>query len=230
MIQNLLSNLKQENKIGITANLLLCTFFTITLISVRIKWSFQITYIFLAWNLFLAWIPFVISTFIKVFGKNWKFTLPVLLLLGLWLLFLPNSPYILTDLYHLKQRPRIPLWYDIILLSSAVWTGVMLGLLSIMDIHHFIRQKVNIFMGWLVVVFSVILCSFGIYLGRFLRWNSWDVLSDPTGIMMDINQLIIHPFANIRVYGISLLLTVFLLLIYFSLNLIAGRSNRSLPE
>src|SRR5688572_16462248 len=97
--------------------------FTLFLLATRIVITGEPDYIFLAWNLFLAWIPFAISQHIKNVTARWK----VFLLIGLWLLFLPNAPYIITDFLHLKLRPPAPYWYDILLLFSASLNGLLLG-------------------------------------------------------------------------------------------------------
>ena len=98
--------------------------FTIFLLIIRIALSNELTYIFLAWNLFLAWIPFALSQKLSTINNRWK----IFFVTALWLLFLPNAPYIITDFLHLKQRMPIPYWYDILLLFSAALNGLLLGL------------------------------------------------------------------------------------------------------
>src|SRR6185503_17284547 len=100
--------------------------FTLSLLIIRILLSNELTYIFLAWNLFLAWIPFALSQKLSKLNNRWK----ILFITALWLLFLPNAPYIITDFLHLKQRTPIPYWYDILLLFSASLNGLLLGILS----------------------------------------------------------------------------------------------------
>src|SRR5687767_13354522 len=106
--------------------------FTIFLLALRICYTGKPVYIFLASNLFLAWLPFMISNRLSSSQKlrNWQ----SYCLLSLWLLFFPNAPYIITDFLHLKERDPVPLWYDVLLLFSASFNGLMLGFLSVQNI------------------------------------------------------------------------------------------------
>jgi uncharacterized membrane protein len=90
----------------------------------------------------------------------------------LWLLFLPNSPYLVTDLVHLKPRPSVPLWFDILLVQSFVLTGLLLGFLSVYLMHRLVTHAYGWKIGWLFTLLILALTGFGIYLGRFERWNS----------------------------------------------------------
>src|SRR6185503_8446169 len=134
--------------------------FTIFLLVVRITLTGQLTYAFIAWNLFLAWVPFVISQRIMGVKNRWK----ILLLFSAWLLFLPNAPYIITDFLHLKQRPPIPYWYDILLLFSAALNGLMLGLASLLTVERFLIHRYGNRISALLIFSSFFLCSFGIYI------------------------------------------------------------------
>ena len=111
--------------------------FTISLLIIRIILSNELTYIFLAWNLFLAWIPFALSQKLNNIDNRWK----ILFITTLWLLFLPNAPYIITDFLHLKQRFPIPYWYDIFLLFSAALNGLLLGLSSLLTVEKFLLNR-----------------------------------------------------------------------------------------
>jgi uncharacterized membrane protein len=99
---------------------------------------------------------------------------------GLWLLFFPNAPYILTDLFHLRHpRESVPVWFDTLLINWFAWTGMLLGVFSLYLMHHIVRKAFGRITGWLFVFFVGTLCGVGIYIGRFLRWNSWDVIFHP---------------------------------------------------
>lgn len=137
-------------------------------------------YVFLVWNLFLAFVPWWISSYlITKSGLSWFCTL----LLGIWLLFLPNAPYILTDLFHLKARPGIPLWFDLALILSFACTGMLLFYRSLHQVLAFLTSLISRrkLLWFSYSVFFLI--AFGVYLGRFIRLNSWDV---------------VHPFAMMR--------------------------------
>src|SRR6185295_15605158 len=160
-------------------------------------------YLFLIWNLFLAGIPLVASTFLRL-ARHWR--LPLIIqagCLGLWLLFLPNAPYILTDLLHLTAQSPAPAWYDLALLLSCAGTGLLVGYLSLIDVHDIVAASLGKAMGWLLALSSLFLSGFAIYLGRFLRWNSWDVLTRPT-ILFDIADGVVHPASHSRTLAVTM--------------------------
>jgi uncharacterized membrane protein len=121
-------------KMSFSKKIIIPLAFTLSLLIIRIILSNELTYIFLAWNLFLAWIPFALSQRLHGVKNRWK----LFFLVGGWLLFLPNAPYIITDFLHLKQRFPIPYWYDILLLFSAALNGLLLGLLSLFTVEKFL--------------------------------------------------------------------------------------------
>jgi uncharacterized membrane protein len=170
---------------------------------------------FLIWNLFLAWIPFILSIIIfKYFNNRVKFSIFFLILLFLWLIFLPNTYYILTDFIHLRDRKVIGLWYDLLLIGSFAINGFILGLSSTFLIHRTLLKKYGTYISWVMVILSFFLASFGVYLGRFLRWNSWDILSNPGDLAGDIALTVINPIVNGRTYAITLILFSILTTLY----------------
>lgn len=152
--------------------LYLFTVFTLILLIYRIIRSDGLSYIFLVWNLFLAFIPWWISNYIKRQKINFKH-LP---LFGVWLLFIPNAPYILTDLFHLKQRSYLPLWFDLILVLSFALIGMILFLKSLKDMLTILKKYVSPIQFTFITPVIFWLISFGLYLGRYLRFNSWDIV------------------------------------------------------
>ncbi len=149
---------------------------------------------YLVWNLFLAWIPFII-TFKLNTARN-KFSTSKLILFSiLWLLFLPNAPYIITDLIHLRLRDNIPLWYDATIIFLFAFHGLLLGIVSSLLIHEVIEKYTSKFIGWIFLIGSFILAGYGIYLGRFLRWNSWDILLNPYSLVVESIQQLTNPTA-----------------------------------
>lgn len=196
--------------------ILLPVLFTLLLLAVRIFITGQLTYIFLAWNLLLAWVPFAISIKLEE-CKNisrWK----TFLLLFLWLLFLPNAPYIITDFLHLRQRAPVPYWYDVLLLFSAAFNGLMLGLMSLQKTEIFLVLKFGNRKSALIILLSFFLCAFGIYIGRFLRWNSWDIITNPGEIAEDIFDRLINPLDHFKTWSVTILFGTFLSLVYFSVK------------
>ena len=134
---------------------------------------------FLAWNLFLAWIPVAAAVAVYDLHRRGVGLSRLLPLAALWLLFLPNAPYLLTDLIHLGSRDA-PLWFDLVLFSAFAWTGAFLGFLSIYLMQVVVRRAHGALLGWALVGGSLLASGFGIYLGRSLRWNSWDFVTSPS--------------------------------------------------
>ena len=157
----------------------------------------------------------------------------LLLLPGiLWLLFFPNAPYLVTDLIHLRSYPPVPAWYDIGLLISFAWTGCFLAVASLYSMHQIIRDYTGRSVSWLIVAGMIGLCGLGIYVGRFLRWNSWDLLQDPLSIAKDMYGIVRHPMANLPTYVFTILFTLLFLFIYVTIVLLGkvireqGTENR----
>ncbi|WP_420150676.1 DUF1361 domain-containing protein [Spirosoma sp.] len=144
------------------------------------NWWFLVV---LTWNLFLAWFPLGVVMVLQDLRQS-GFRSKWLLVSGLmlWLVFLPNAPYIITDLYHLKEIPHPLLWFDTMALFLFALTGLLIGLYSILIVHRMLRPLVGEVQTWFLILSSQLLSGFGIYLGRFGRWNSWDVLTRPSAL------------------------------------------------
>ena len=148
----------------------------------RVHYAQVFTYGFLLWNLFLAWIPWLLAVGVEAALRRQRRVLAVGLM-GTWFVFLPNAPYVLTDFLHLRVRTPVPLWYDVLLLGTAALTGLLAGALSLRRIADALAGRLpplTVTAGlWTAIAAS----GFGIYLGRFERLNSWDVLLDPAQVM-----------------------------------------------
>lgn len=186
------------------------------LLACRVCWTRSLVYAFLAWNLFLAALPLL-------FAAGMRVTRTRIALAGLgalWLLFFPNAPYILTDLLHLKVRQNVPLWYDLLLLLSAAGTGLFLGLLSLRHVHERLREWLGGRRAWLIVAGVVFLSAFGVYLGRFARWNSWDVIAAPWALAWDIARRVLMPWQHLRTWAVTLGFGTLLLLAYVATHVL----------
>jgi uncharacterized membrane protein len=194
------------------------------MIAVRIERTGSGYYVFLVWNLFLAGVPLLVSTSLRYASRRQSNLTVQVALFALWLLFLPNAPYILTDLLHLTKASQAPAWYDLALLLSCAGTGLLFGYLSLSDLHGMVDKKFGAAAGWFFALSSLILSGFAIYLGRFLRWNSWDVLIRPT-ILFDILDGILHPRSHSQTFSVTLVFGVLLTLGYISLRLLFANSS-----
>lgn len=168
----------------------------VTLVMARMFLTDSLRHGYLIWNLFLAWVPlFFCLAALKVsrapLVSRWKFWT----LATAWLLFLPNAPYIVTDLIHL--RPRL-FWVDLVLIVLCAWIALVLGFLSLYLMQNLVSRRCGALGGWAFAALVSGLTGVGIYIGRFLRWNSWDVLVNPIGIMNDIFQWAMTSFADKR--------------------------------
>ncbi|GAA3980336.1 DUF1361 domain-containing protein [Hymenobacter antarcticus] len=180
-------------------------------------------FLFLVWNLFLAVIPFALSTMLGTAKGPLRARLLVPVGAA-WLLFFPNAPYILTDLFHLERRAGVPLWYDLALILSCAWNGLMLAYASLADMQRLVQLRLGTAAGWAFATLALLLSSFGIYLGRYLRFNSWDVLANPLTLFFDIVNRILHPFSFPGTWGVTLVFGLFLLVGYGTVRLL-GRAH-----
>ena len=177
-------------------------------------WTRGATYVFLLWNLALAWVPYLAALRAEQLQRRSAARWRTAAWLLVWLAFLPNAPYIITDFVHFHHRPPVPLWFDLTLLFGTACTGLLLGLLSIHEAHRvFGRWFSN---GWsnLLVLASIGLSGFGVWLGRFQRWNSWDILTRPMALLSDIFDTFTTRHELMKAVGISGLLSGVLLVGY----------------
>jgi len=157
--------------------------------------SFQLWY--LLWNLFLAWLPFVIMIALlrSLRTRVWS-SGRLLVLTLLWLVFLPNSFYMISDFVHVPDLARRDLLYGVVVFTVCIFTATMLGFCSLYMVHAELKKRVSMRTCSILVAIIIFLCSFAIYLGRDLRWNSWDVLLNPAGILFDVSDNLLHPLQH----------------------------------
>jgi len=208
---------RHKYRLAVFGLLGLASLMCVLMVAARMSYSDSARYTNLVWNLFLAWIPFVLSFaafFLSLRRRLLYLVIPVTAFL--WLLFFPNAPYILTDLQHLaRESPDAPLWYDVIMLVWFAWTGLLLGLVSLYFMHEIMHRTFGRAVGWAFVLLVSGLSSFGVYLGRFGRFNSWDFLQAPGEIAVSILGLVIDP--SLRLVAFTFLFAVFYLFVYLTL-------------
>ena len=224
----MLSHLRRsfsDRRIAIVASLGVLSLFVIAMIAFQITYAGNPDNLAIAWNLFLAWIPFVLALIIYDRGRQ-AASLPALGAAALlWLLFLPNAPYILTDLKYIDGFGTASALYDVVLLASAAGAGLLLGLTSLFLMQVVARRLVGAFNAWALVVGALALSSFGIYLGRVQRWNSWDVFARPGSLFGDIAGGLLHPLSHPYPIAVTILFTSFLLASYVVFYSFARRSS-----
>lgn len=211
---NIIQRIQQNDRLRLSGILLLSALFTSVLIFGRVMLTQKVTFVFLIWNLILAFVPFVLSTLLVSFRHQIKSDFLLGAGIILWLLFFPNAPYILTDFFHLKARPGVPIWFDLMVILSAAWNGLILGLISLKDMQELVEDRLSKFWGWTFVISSLLLCGFGIYVGRYLRWNSWDVLTNPFALAQDLLARFTNPLVHPRSFGVTFLYMAFLLIAF----------------
>jgi uncharacterized membrane protein len=206
------------------------------IVILRVLFTKNIVYGFLIWNLFLAWLPLVFAllareafqssaTQKKRVGKFWTFS-------ALWLLFLPNAHYIFTDLIHLTNRFHFNFWVDLAVILSCALTGLVLGFISLFLMQSIVTQRCGGRVGWMFVAATVGLSSFGIYLGRFLRFNSWDIIAKPGELYQGITSFATgqahpHHFAFLALFAVFLF--VGYVMLYALTHLPAGMQLTATP-
>jgi uncharacterized membrane protein len=170
---------------------------------------------FLVWNLILAWIPLLFGLLVYDRYQRGSRLLMLAPALALWLLFLPNAPYIVTDFVHLSAASPSPLWLDGVELSAFAWTGMLLGFVSLYLVHAVAQHRFGPAPSWAGVLGVLALVSVGVYLGRVKRWNSWDLLTQPGARLAQLHAHLGDPAALTRAAAISLAVTCLLAASYF---------------
>ncbi|WP_146185965.1 DUF1361 domain-containing protein [Flavobacterium album] len=194
--------------------LLVFTGFCFSILLLRAKITHSIFYFFLVWNLFLAFTPFAITTLMTKrvqFLERKALFYPCFIC---WLLLLPNAPYIITDFIHLGQKLTVPMWFDVLLLISFAITGLLFGITSMKAMHKMLILKFSIRTAEIAMAAICFLSGFGVYLGRVLRYNSWDVLHRPFELIGDIVYSLVDHDSWRTAWGITLGFGTLLYLLY----------------
>ena len=190
--------------------------FAVSFVALRVALSGNTHYANLVWNLVLAWVPFVLA--LVAYDRVRRGAVGPLLLvpLALWLVFLPNAPYLVTDFILLRDIQDMPIWFDVMLLTTFAWTGLVLGFVSLYLVQTVARRLAGPVAGWLVALGALAASGVGIYLGRYLRWNSWDLLVQPAAVLNDAAVRL----GSAQLIGMSLVTTAFLIVAYTMLYVV----------
>jgi len=223
-----------RDRLALAAVLVLSSAAGLALLAFRVYYSGTAGYIFMPWNLFLAWVPLAFALPLFVLARRGRSHAATLWTLGLlWLLFFPNAPYLLSEFVHLQwgasQRPLhlldglsphrfVPAWFDAILLLTFAWNGLIVGFLSLHLVQQTIRARAGAALGWAAAVLVLGLSGFGVSLGRFQRWNSWDLFFNPLPLLSDVAGRLFNPLAHPQTTAVTVLFWLFLLMAYLSVH------------
>jgi len=176
--------------------LLLASLLCVVFYGYRLYQLGYVVFSYLPWNLFLAWIPLLIMIgLVQWLRKRPWSDWPLLLLTLAWLLFLPNSFYMVSDYIHLQELGSSNILFDVVMFTMFVMTGLLLGYASVFLFHVELLKRTTRLAAGRLVALVFLLCSFAIYIGRDLRWNSWDALIRPQGLLFDISNQLLHPLS-----------------------------------
>lgn len=213
-----MKSLRESGRLRLTVFLIGVSLFCVALSVCRVFLAGTYEYLFLNWNLFLAFLPWLLTSVVVL--RKVRSRIAILLVMGIWLLFFPNCLYMLTDLIHLRQIADAPVWLDLIIVLSFAWAGLCYGFVSLIDIESFLKDRFHA-APKIVTALSVCmiyLAAFGIYIGRFLRWNSWDLFGNPTELIHDIFDRFTGLGSDSRVVGFTVLMGTLLNFMYFPIR------------
>lgn len=182
-----------------------CFLFIAVMIAARMIYSGNGSYLFMIWNLFLAWIPYLMSIYFKQLNKKKKIIQVFVFMF--WLLFFPNALYIVTDIIHVAQTQAAPLWYDAVLLFTSSLLGLALAFASLIKVEIYLAGYFKTRFVNLIIFLLLLVGAYGVYLGRFERWNSWDVLHNISAMLRYVMATFIHPLQFTKIWVVTFLLT-----------------------
>jgi uncharacterized membrane protein len=213
-------------RIATLAALVLGSLGCCTLVVVRIAFTGVPNFTYLIWNLILAWIPFVLAILLYDGCRRGMGVFGLGALGGLWLLFFPNAPYIVTDFIHLERDPLAPLWFDGLTIASFAAVGLLLGFGSLYLVQSVVRRELGTRLAWCVAGSALALASVGIYVGRFARLNSWDVLTSPHYLLWLAGRRLSDPLGNPKLLAVVLASTLLLGAAYLVVYTVASAGLR----
>jgi uncharacterized membrane protein len=165
------------------------------------SWDFA----YLAWNLFLAWVPLGLMLWLeKVLRRKLWSSWQALLITIAFVTFLPNTFYLTTDIIHLQEVPRVDIVFDIVVFMSFVMNAFIIGLISVYMFHIELRKRLSVAKSWALLSMLLLLVSFAIYIGRDLRWNTWDILLNPASILFEVSDRLLAPAQHPELFSTTI--------------------------
>lgn len=185
--------------------------------------------LFLGWNLVLAWVPLLMSLLIvRRYAPGRRPSRVGSLTLGaVWLAFFPNAPYLVTDLIHLRAHGFVLLLYDAMMVFAFALTGLCIAFLSLWLIHRLVERRLGRAGGWAFVLAVAGLTGFGVFLGRFPRWNSWDLVTRPGELFFTLAVHAQDPFAHPRAIGVTLVMAALFVIAYLMFFMLTSLNYES---
>ena len=190
--------------------------FSFAILFIRISITKTLYYSFLVWNVFLAVIPYIITMYLSDKKKLNKINFAIFF--AVWLAFLPNAPYIITDLFHLSRSTFNNIWIDTLVISTFAITGMLLFYFSLFQMKNLLIEFLSRKKSEAIIITTIFLSAFGIYIGRFLRYNSWEILSDPLQLFSDIINMVIYPIENKDVWLFTICFGLFLWIGFYAIK------------
>lgn len=213
-----LSSVYRGKYSGVIAALVLMSVYSMLLSAVRVAITGSNNYLFLIWNLFLAWVPLLFAwlLFIRTDSRGLLWSRLNIFYFIVWVLFLPNALYLVTDFVHLTGYFDDPQrLFDIVLFAIYAMQGIVLGCLALLLIHIRATQRFGRY-GHAIAAGALFASGFAIYMGRYLRWNSWDVVINPFGLLFDVSDRIINPTGHIITFSTTLLFFSMYAVLYYA--------------
>ena len=192
--------------------------FSCLLLAARVIVTGYLTYVFLPWNLFLAVLPYAITEWLWACPRIAMNKMKLLGFIILWILFIPNSFYILTDLFHLDNFHSAPKWFDLLMIFSFAWNGLLLGLMSVRKTELILEVISGRGFSLFIVFIVMWLNAFGIYIGRYLRFNSWDIITQPFSLFNEMFEVLLHPVRNKMEWGMIMVYAFFMTVLYITVK------------
>lgn len=205
------------NKISIPKSIIPLIILAFALNILRVVLFDKFSFVYILWNILLAFIPFLISSILLYYSEKNKLNQTLFVIGGIiWLIFLPNAPYIVTDLIHIGVVKGVPVLYDSVLLFTSAWAGLLLGVNSIYHIEKILLSKYSKKITNFIILIVILFTSFGVYVGRFLRFNSWDFFTSHSSLLSSVWKIFTQSNNYVNVYIYTILFFFFIYVSFIS--------------
>ncbi len=194
----------------------LLSLFCFSVLIVRMVYTGTFEYRFMGINLILAWLPYIFAHYLVKIPKK-KNTIGKMILFFLWLIFFPNAAYMITDIYHLSEFPSMPMWYDLIMLLSFAWCGLLLCFYSLKKMHTRFAFRKNPVVNIFILFSAFFVGGIGIYFGRYARWNSWEIVTQPANLYKDFIDIMSNTYNVLQMFSVAILFAAFLTIVYLKM-------------